>query len=74
MSINYICKYCSSPMGSLDNVDEARLGFQFLTPRERKDIIAYNPQGDMIVKVVCDYCKEALEANPELSLLRNPLQ
>jgi hypothetical protein len=45
-----------------------------LTPEERRDIISYNIDGDVTVKVVCDYCREALEENPELSLLANPLQ
>ncbi|MFD0869621.1 Protein of uncharacterised function (DUF2757) [Chlamydia abortus] len=76
MSILYICRHCRSHVGQIDRdtVDEARLGFQFLTPGERRDIISYNPDGNVIVKVTCDYCREALEANPELSLLSNPLQ
>ncbi|MGN7309320.1 anti-sigma-F factor Fin, partial [Bacillus subtilis] len=38
------------------------------------DIIAYNSGGDITVRITCDYCKEALEFNPELSLLASPLQ
>ena len=53
---------------------EMQLGFHFLTPEERSDIIAYNPNGDVTVKVVCDYCREAIESNPELLLVANPLQ
>jgi hypothetical protein len=50
------------------------LGFHFLTPEERSDIIAYDSNGDVTVKVVCDYCREAVERNPELLLVVNPLQ
>lgn len=76
MAIKYICRHCRSVIGELDSasVNEYQLGLHFLTPEERSDIIAYSPNGDMTVKVVCDYCKEALESNPELTLVANPLQ
>lgn len=76
MAVNYICRHCKSPIGSISGaeVTEQQLGFHFLTPEERSDIIAYDPSGDVTVKVVCDYCREALEANPELVLVTNPLQ
>ncbi|GGG24620.1 anti-sigma-F factor Fin family protein [Paenibacillus abyssi] len=76
MAVNYVCRHCKTGIGSLsgDAASEARLGFHFLTPEERSDIIAYNPNGDVTVKVVCDYCREAIEANPELLLVMSPLQ
>lgn len=76
MAVNYICPHCRSTVGTIDSasVTEQQLGFHFLTPEERSDIIAYNPNGDVIVNVVCDYCREAIEANPELVLIPNPLQ
>jgi hypothetical protein len=76
MSVKYICRHCLTFIGEINSSDvtEYQLGFHFLTPEERRDIIAYNTDGDVTVKVVCDYCKEALEANPELTLLANPLQ
>lgn len=76
MAVNYICRHCRTAIGSLNQEDlsEARLGFHSLTPEERSDIIAYDANGDVTVKVVCDYCREALEANPELLLVESPLQ
>ncbi|GIO35017.1 MULTISPECIES: anti-sigma-F factor Fin family protein [Paenibacillus] len=76
MAINYICRHCRTQLGSLDSslVTDAQLGFHSLTPAERRDIIAYDLSGDVTVKVICDYCREALENNPELSLITNPLQ
>ncbi|MCZ8517548.1 anti-sigma-F factor Fin family protein [Paenibacillus filicis] len=76
MAVKYECPHCRTLIGEItkSEVNEFQLGFHFLTPEERRDIISYNPNGDVTVKVVCDYCKEALEANPELSLLVNPLQ
>jgi hypothetical protein len=76
MAVNYICRHCKTSIGSLSgsNITEHQLGFHFLTPEERSDIIAYNRNGDVTVKVVCDYCREAIDANPELHLVANPLQ
>jgi len=76
MMIRYVCRHCGSTIGVLDGgaVSEFQLGLHFLTLAERRDIIAYNADGGMTVKVVCEFCREALEANPELSLVGSPLQ
>ncbi|MEK3750743.1 anti-sigma-F factor Fin family protein [Paenibacillus sp. FSL E2-8871] len=76
MAINYVCRHCKTSLGSINRSDvtEMQLGLHSLTPAERRDIIAYNSEGEITVKVTCDYCKEALEYNPELSLLTSPLQ
>jgi hypothetical protein len=76
MSITYLCRHCGTKIGEINHasVTETQLGFQFLTPEERSDIISYNVNGAVTVKVVCEYCNQALEANPELLLVVNPLQ
>lgn len=76
MSVNYVCRHCRTQLGTIDSqtVSEFQLGFHSLTPGERRDIISYSQNGDVTVKVVCDYCREALEANPELALVGSPLQ
>ncbi len=76
MIVNYVCRHCRMELGQLrgDSLSEYRLGFHFLTPGERSDIIAYNLDGAVTVKVICDYCKQALEHHPELVLQANPLQ
>ncbi|MCU6710853.1 anti-sigma-F factor Fin family protein [Paenibacillus sp. J5C_2022] len=76
MAVNYICKHCRSSIGRIEgaNVTEQQLGFQFLTPEERGDIIAYDSSGDVTVKIVCDYCNEAINSNPDLMLVDSPLQ
>lgn len=76
MAVNYICRHCKSSIGSIEgsSVTEQQLGFHSLTPEERSDIIAYDSSGNVTVKVVCDYCNEALSSNPDLMLIGNPLQ
>lgn len=76
MAVNYICRHCQMSLGQLEHTEatDYRLGLQFLTPEERKRIIAYNSNGDVTVRVICDYCSQTLTHYPELSLLSNPLQ
>ena len=75
MTVKYVCRHCATPIGIIhEEISEFRLGLHFLTPEERRDIISYNRDGDVTVKVICDYCQQALETHPELSLLQNPLQ
>ena len=76
MTIKYVCRHCGMNLGVIerDDISEMDLGFHFLTPAERKDIITYNHDGDVVVRLSCDYCREALEANPELWLVPNALQ
>jgi hypothetical protein len=76
LTVTYICRHCQTLIGQLpqQHMNEQLLGFHFLTPEERQSIISYNPNGDVTVKVICDYCKEALDSNPELSLVVSPLQ
>ena len=74
--IKYICKFCGQNLGTIDQLDinEEKLGFNSLTPLEQQSIISYMNNGDFVVKVICDYCQETLEKNPELTLISNPLQ
>lgn len=76
MSIQYVCRHCHNSLGELpEGADQdPRLGLQFLTPDERNDIITYNQSGELVVKLTCEYCEEALQEHPELSLLGNLLQ
>lgn len=76
MTIKYVCRHCSAPLGEIENprVSEMQLGFHFLTPEERRDIITYSHSGDVLVKLTCDYCREALDEHPELNLVASPLQ
>jgi hypothetical protein len=76
MYVKYVCRHCRAPQGEIrsEAVSELQLGFHFLTPEERRDIITYDSNGDITVKVVCEYCNEALQSHPELTLAPNPLQ
>ncbi|ANS76380.1 hypothetical protein AWM70_18865 [Paenibacillus yonginensis] len=76
MAVHYVCRHCKTSIGRIDSpfVSEGQLGFTALTPEERRDIIAYDSNGDITVRVTCDYCAEAMTMNPELLLVASPLQ
>lgn len=77
MRIKYYCRHCNNSVGEVDatELDQTKLGFHALTPTEAADIISYNSlDNSTYVKTICEYCQEAIEAHPELSLLSNPLQ
>jgi hypothetical protein len=67
MSIQYICRYCQTKMGSLDGheLTESQLGFDQLTAEERADIITSDIDGSCQVRVVCESCQQLLERFPE---------
>ncbi len=74
--IKYICRYCGQNMGEIDHglINDKQLGIESLTPQERKDIITYMSNGDKVIHIICEYCQETIEKNPELILISNPLQ
>ncbi|MCE5172413.1 anti-sigma-F factor Fin family protein [Paenibacillus profundus] len=76
MSVNYVCKHCHTLIGRLEEsgIDETRLGFHQLTSEERQQYILVHSNGDVTVRMTCDYCTEAIQMHPELSLLPSPLQ
>lgn len=67
MAIHYNCRHCGVNVGTIDSssLHSESLGLQFLTNDERKDMIAYQSNGDITIKTICEDCQEALERNPE---------
>jgi hypothetical protein len=67
MAIHYHCRHCGMQIGSLNqiSIDSERLGIHTLTDEERRDLIAYQSNGDIAVKSICEDCHESLERNPE---------
>jgi hypothetical protein len=66
MSIHYYCRHCGVKVGSIDrvSVQSDELGFNKLNDEERVDMIAYQQNGDIEVKAICEDCFEALDRNP----------
>jgi hypothetical protein len=56
------------------DLSEGQLGLDSLTPEEREHIITKDAGGDTVIRIICDYCRDALDRHPELSLVGNPLQ
>ena len=67
MAVHYFCRHCKNNVGSLSgwDADEQQLGFNQLSNEERKDMIEYDTQGHMHVKVICEECETTLKENPD---------
>jgi|GEM_PF-73153 len=81
MRIVYVCRYCQHQVGELHrphwDLDDIRrfCGINNTSSVELNEVMAYNQsQSVAYVQVVCDYCQEAVEDNPELLLEGKLLQ
>jgi hypothetical protein len=66
MAIHYTCRHCGYKVGKIDaaSVYTEQLGFHQLSDMERQEMIAYQQNGDVHVKTICEDCQEALDRNP----------
>jgi hypothetical protein len=66
VAIHYNCRHCGHSVGTVDakSIYTEQLGFHILTGEERQEMIAYQQNGDIHVKTICEDCQEALERNP----------
>jgi len=66
VAIHYNCRHCGHRVGTIEKerVYTEQLGFHQLTDSERQEMIAYQQNGDIHVKTICEDCQEALERNP----------
>lgn len=76
MAIHYYCKHCQISIGTIEasSISATQLGFDHLTGEEKKDMITYDSNGDIYVKVTCDDCQEALERNPDFHQMQTFIQ
>ncbi|UTR12446.1 anti-sigma-F factor Fin family protein [Evansella sp. LMS18] len=67
MSVHYYCRHCQANLGTLSSwqADEQQLGFNRLSDEERKDMINYDSQGHLHVKVICEACETTLKDYPD---------
>ncbi len=75
MTILYTCRSCRHLMAEFAQVTpEIESSIHALTPEERQAMINEDGNGNIEVQLLCEYCQEALQYHPELSLLSSPLQ
>ena len=68
MTIRYKCRHCQIDLGEINEpVSEEMLGLTLLTSEERKEMIAYEANGDMTIFAICENCHEALLKNHDFS-------
>lgn len=71
MALRYYCRHCGTNVGQINQQEMSynRLGFNNLSLEERMDMLQYDPNGDLHVKVICEDCQESLERNPDYHAL-----
>ncbi|MCF6094698.1 anti-sigma-F factor Fin family protein [Microaerobacter geothermalis] len=76
MAVHYICRYCRTHIGTINDprVTESQLGFHLLSPDERNQILSYQPDGTVQANILCEHCQETIERYPEMSLLFTHVQ
>ncbi|WP_138420002.1 anti-sigma-F factor Fin family protein [Aquibacillus sediminis] len=76
MSVVYTCKHCGNIVGELNQqmVDTKLLGWDQLTSEDRKQMIHYQDNGDVKIKIICEDCQDSLERNPHYHELDNFIQ
>lgn len=77
MKFIYQCRHCQMIIDVIEGGPdlEQQLGLTELSLEEQNDTLVFDEHGQNVhVKTVCDYCYQAILANPELVLIGNPLQ
>lgn len=67
MAIYYYCRHCQKTIGKLNKwvADLDQLGINELTHEERMEMVDYDSQGNLHVKVICEECENILRDNPD---------
>jgi hypothetical protein len=71
MVVQYFCRRCGTDIGRIDHkeMSYSRLGFNNLSLEERMEMLHYETNGDLHVKVICEDCQESLERYPDYHAL-----
>lgn len=66
MSIYYTCRHCNNLLATIDeqHVTQEMLGFDQLTTEEKRRMISFNENGDLVVRIICESCKNTLDEHP----------
>ena len=66
MKVHYLCEHCGTDIETIEvsHLDEKKLGFDILTEEERRQLLSYDAENDILhVKSMCDTCIEGLNIN-----------
>ncbi len=76
MSIVYKCRHCEHVIGTLEErtVDTSMLGWDQLSVEEKKEMIHYQANGDIVIRTICENCQESLGQHPQYHELDHFIQ
>lgn len=66
LSIIYKCRHCGHLIGELEQgiVSSSALGLDMLNESEKQNIVAFQQNGDIHLKVICESCEDTLTQHP----------
>ncbi|MGM9987004.1 MAG: anti-sigma-F factor Fin [Bacillaceae bacterium] len=66
MSIRYYCRYCGSLLGTIqhEHINEISIVLEQLSDDEKKEILSFSKDGNILIKTVCENCEQTLDGNP----------
>lgn len=66
MSIVYQCRHCGQVVGEIDQqmVDDSMLGLDKLSVADKQNMINYQENGEIQIKIICENCEASLRTNP----------
>ncbi|MCR6108822.1 anti-sigma-F factor Fin family protein [Bacillus sp. A301a_S52] len=65
MAIHYYCRHCGHKVGTIEaDVDGRQLGIEQLSDEDKQEMIDYDQQGHVHIKIICEDCERTLEKYP----------
>lgn len=67
MSIIYKCRHCGLHVGELNQniVDTSLLGWDQLSKEDKKEMIHYKEDGNILIQTICESCEATLGEHPQ---------
>lgn len=67
MAIVYRCRHCGHTIGEIKQqvVTTSMLGWDALTPSEKRKMIQYKANGDVHILSICENCYDSLNEHPD---------
>ncbi|MCE7791256.1 anti-sigma-F factor Fin family protein [Salipaludibacillus sp. CUR1] len=66
MAFHYYCRHCRQKIGDLDvDIDRRQLGLEQLTEQDEQEMIEYDKQGNVYIRIICEECEQALAKFPD---------
>lgn len=76
MAIRYTCRHCETEIGTLpfESAKETVLLLHKMNEAEAEHFLAYEKDGELTVRCICEQCEQSLQRFPDYYALNKWLQ